>query len=127
MMEVIKGSDLKLLLKRKGLTQEFISESLGINRSQISRYFTDDVVPTYPFVIKVAALAGLSIDDLIKHDKKEVKAFNEPQAAYHRTEKPEVITIDNLGTIIREMQNKIQDLQKDLKVLKEKEKRKEFA
>jgi len=127
-MEVIKGSDLKLLLKKKGITQVYLEKELDVPQSLISRYLSDDVVPTYPFIIKLAALAGLSIDDLVVKGKADVKIMaSEPQASYQRTEKPETITIDNLGIIIREMQNKIQDLQKDLKVLKEKEKQKEFA
>lgn len=121
-MEVIKGSDLKLLLKRKGITQNKLSEDLGIDRTQISRYFTDDVIPTYPFIIKVAALAGLSIDDLVKYGKKEVTAFHEPQAEYVRTEKPEKqIPLDDLGKVIREMQTKISELQKEVRELKKRE------
>ena len=121
-MEVIKGSDLKLLLKRKGITQSKLSEDLGIDRTQMSRYFTDDVIPTYPFILKVAALAGLSIQDLVKFDKKEVKAFNEPQVEYIRTEIAEKsIALDDLGKIIRDMQTKITELQKEVKELKKRE------
>lgn len=121
-MEVIKGSDLKLLLKRKGITQSKLSEDLGIDRTQMSRYFTDDVIPTYPFILKVAAVAGLSIEDLVKFDKNEVKAFNEPQVEYIRkeiAEKP--IALDDLGKIIRDMQTKITELQKEVKELKKRE------
>jgi len=121
-MEVIKGSDLKLLLKRKGITQVFLEKELEVQQSLISRYLTDDVVPPYHFVLKVAALAGLSIEDLVKYDKKEVKAFHEPQAEYFRTEKTDkAIPIDDLGKIIREMQTKITELQKEVKELKKRE------
>ena len=130
-MEVIKGSDLKLLLKKKGITQKFLSESLGIHMTTISRYFTNDIMMPATFILRVAVLADLKIENLVKYkDTEKLILFaNESQAEYKVTSKKEIdsINVDDLSIIIRGIQNKIQDIQKDLKVLKEKEKRKEFA
>jgi transcriptional regulator with XRE-family HTH domain len=115
-MEVIKGSDLKLLLKRKGITQELLSEKTGVVRSSISRYFTDEVTMPYHFLLKVAALSGLQIKDLIKYSDQEViiKA-KEPPAEYNVIKKDyDDMTLDDLGTIIRNMQEKIAELQKQV-------------
>jgi len=60
-MDVIKGSDLKLLLKRRGISSTYLSEMLSIHKSQISRYFTDDITMPASFLLKVAKLAGLFI------------------------------------------------------------------
>lgn len=118
-MEVIKGSDLKLLLKRKGITQDILSKKLGVDRSQISRYFTDDVVPTYPFILKVAVISGLEIKDLVKYDNDEVIIkTKEPPAEYQlKYRVDEEISVDDLGQVIRNMQEKIAELQKQVRQL----------
>lgn len=118
-MEVIKGSDLKLLLKRKGITQDTLSEKTGVVRSSISRYFSDDVTMPYHFLLKVAAIAGLELKDLVKYtDKEVIIQSKEPAPEYNVTKKEDDdISIDDLGNVIRAMQEKIQELQKQVRQL----------
>ena len=95
-MDVIKGSDLKLLLKRKGITSTYLSEKLSIHKSQISRYFTDDIAMPANFIVKVAKLASLEISDLIKMDKDDI--VSEPAVPYKKIEK--MSTPANVDVII---------------------------
>ena len=88
-MDVIKGSDLKLLLKRRGITSTYLSEMLSIHKSQISRYFTDDITMPASFLLKVAKLANLEMSDLIKEDGISTNIVSEPMAVYGRTVKNE--------------------------------------
>jgi transcriptional regulator with XRE-family HTH domain len=124
-MEVIKGSNLKLLLKKKGITQKFLSESLGIHMTTISRYFTDDVAMPATFVLRVAVLADFQIEDLVKYHKSEklILVANETQAEYKTEVKKDVdsIKVDDLGKVIRDIQTSIVEMKKEIKRLKQNE------
>lgn len=61
----IKGSELKIILKKKRITQNMLSDFFGIHRTTISRYFTDDIQMPASFILKVAVYAKLDIKDLI--------------------------------------------------------------
>jgi len=43
-IQVIKGSELKLLLKRKKIFQADLVRDLGYNQTTVSRYFTGDLL-----------------------------------------------------------------------------------
>ena len=74
-IELIKGSKLKILLKRKGILSKHITEAFGLNRTTVSRYFTDDMAMPATFIVKVAFYAKLNIEDLIIGDHDDVEDF----------------------------------------------------
>lgn len=123
-MDVIKGSDLKLLLKKKGISSAYLSESLSIHKSQISRYFTDDVAMPAIFILKVAKLADLEISDLIKEDGISTKVASEPMAVYERTVKkePKAVTHDievsingmSITKYIRMVEQRLADMERSV-------------
>jgi transcriptional regulator with XRE-family HTH domain len=74
-IDLIKGSKLKILLKRKGILSKHITEAFGLNRTTVSRYFTDDMAMPATFIVKVAFYAKLDINDLITGDPNDVQDF----------------------------------------------------
>ncbi|HMR88770.1 MAG TPA: helix-turn-helix transcriptional regulator [Saprospiraceae bacterium] len=86
-MNVINGSELALILKKKGIKQKTICEKLDIDQTLVSKYYNN--VHTMPgdFIIKVAKLAGLEISDLIKSDDLPVNIVNEPSEIYEKSDK----------------------------------------
>lgn len=65
MSNIISGQSLKLLLKKKGISQQDIIKQFGMHQTTVSRYFTErDKMPA-DFLLKVAAYAGLRLEDLI--------------------------------------------------------------
>lgn len=122
----IKGSELKLLLKRKGITSLMVSDNLNINRTQLSRYFTDDVAMPANFILRVAAYANLSIDDLIK---KQNDTASEPTVPYIKsidksktTSGIQIIIGDTyIEDIINTLQSEIEKINQELTLLKNKE------
>lgn len=76
-LKLIKGSYLKILLKRKKISQKELCDEFGFNRTTVSRYFSDDMAMPANFIIKVAAYSGLSISDLTEgNDIKSEKSTN---------------------------------------------------
>jgi transcriptional regulator with XRE-family HTH domain len=66
MSDIISGKSLKLLLKKKGISQQDIIKEFGMHQGTASRYFTErDKMPA-DFLLKVAAYAGLQLKDLIE-------------------------------------------------------------
>jgi transcriptional regulator with XRE-family HTH domain len=63
-IKLISGKKLKILLKRKGISQQELIKKFGFHQTTISRYFTDDQAMPASFIIKVAAYAGLTLDQL---------------------------------------------------------------
>jgi transcriptional regulator with XRE-family HTH domain len=80
-IELIKGSQLKILLKRKGIMSKDITETFNLNKTTVSRYFTDDMQMPASFIIKVAAYAGLSLEDLIEGDIYQIIDMSDDVAA----------------------------------------------
>lgn len=74
-IDLIKGSKLKILLKKKGILSKHITEAFGLNRTTVSRYFTDDIAMPATFIVKVAFYAKLNIHDLITGDPNDVQDF----------------------------------------------------
>lgn len=72
-MDVIKGSDLKLLLKKKGISQKDLIDSLGFNQTVISRYYNDKNEMPASFLLKVAKMAGLKMSDHFPDVGKTIK------------------------------------------------------
>lgn len=129
-MEVIKGSDLKLLLKKKGISQKDLIDSLGFNQTVISRYYNDKNEMPASFLLKVAKLAGLDMSDLIKEDSISTNIVSEPMAVYGRTVKnePKAVTPDievsikgmSLSAYIQMVEQRLADMERSVMDLQKK-------
>lgn len=62
------GNHLFQARKRKGLSQEDVAERLGVSRQTISKWETDETLPDIRQAKSLAALYGLSLDELIEFD-----------------------------------------------------------
>jgi transcriptional regulator with XRE-family HTH domain len=62
------GTNLKLLRKRKRLSQEEMAAELGLNRSTYSGYENGVAQPNIESLIAIASFHAVSIDDLLKSD-----------------------------------------------------------
>lgn len=61
------NSNIKFLRKKKALTQESLSEALGISRSKLAGYELT-VTPPLDILVKIAEYFNVSLDILIKED-----------------------------------------------------------
>ncbi len=76
MSDIISGQSLKLLLKKKGISQQDIIKQFGMHQGTVSRYFTErDKMPA-DFLLRVAAYAKLSLSDLIKGGLPEAQVID---------------------------------------------------
>ena len=62
------GKNLKLLRKRKALTQQELADKLGIRRSSIGAYEECRATPKYETLENISEFFGVSIDLLVKED-----------------------------------------------------------
>lgn len=132
-MDVIKGSDLKLLLKKKGISQKDLIDSLGFNQTVISRYYNDKNEMPASFLLKVAKLAGLEMSDLLKEDGISTKIASEPMAVYERTIKnePKAVTPDievcingmSIAAYIQMVEQRLADMERSVMDLQKKSNR----
>lgn len=82
MIDLISGPKLKLLLKRKGISQTDISGEFNIAPNQVSRYFTGRNEMPARFIVKVAAYAGLTLKDITEgHIDTPIKEIPDNSAA----------------------------------------------
>lgn len=71
-MNLAIGNKIKLLRKKHHLTQEQLSEHLGISFQSISKWENNIALPDITFVPTIAAFFGVSIDELFNYDLKEI-------------------------------------------------------
>ena len=62
------GEKLRNARKHEGLTQEQLSEKLGISRSAVAKWETDNGIPDISNLIALSDEFGLSLDELIKEN-----------------------------------------------------------
>ena len=62
------GEKLRNARKQEGLTQEQLSEKLGISRSAVAKWETDNGIPDISNLISLSDEFGLSLDELIKEN-----------------------------------------------------------
>lgn len=60
------GETLKELRTRRGMTQEFVAESLGISRQAVSKWENGSSEPSTTNLIAIANLYGIEPEELIK-------------------------------------------------------------
>lgn len=85
-MSLIKGSDLKIKLKRKKVKIDDIVNQYGLVRTTVSRYLNDHMAMPATFIIQVAEFTGMSIDEFIEggttkgqHDQDIDKSITEEE------------------------------------------------
>lgn len=62
------GNSLFHARKKCGLTQEKVAEKLGVSRQTVSKWETGETIPDIYQSKKMAALYGVSLDELIEFD-----------------------------------------------------------
>lgn len=63
---LIKGSELKLILKKKKVSQKDLCEALGYNQATASRYFTDNLSLSAQFLVDVMIYAKIGLREVIE-------------------------------------------------------------
>lgn len=138
-INLIKGSDLKIKLKKMGISSVDLCRAFGYNKTTVSRYFTDDMQMPASFIVKVAKYANLKVSDLIEGDidphtidieyneiHDTVSLVAEPLPTYSKAapiyddEEPVIDTssiitkLDELSGIVDFIKTKIDDIKRDV-------------
>lgn len=71
------GKKLKKARQDSGLTQEKVSEKIEVSRQTISNWENEKSYPDIVSVIKLGELYGISLDELLKGDKKMIEHLEE--------------------------------------------------
>lgn len=66
------GAKLKLLRKGQGLTQQQLSDRIGVAKSVVSYYESGDRYPSYDVIIKIAHIFHTTIDYLLDESRTRV-------------------------------------------------------
>ena len=106
-MDQIKvGAFLKHLRKEKGITQEKLSEELGVSGRTISRWETGKNMPDISLLVEIAEFFDVSIPEIIKGERKsedmkeEEKEVAETMSDYAKAEKEQLVkSIRNMSII----------------------------
>lgn len=70
------GEKLKTLLKENGMTQEDLSERLGVSRQAVGKWVNDRGMPEVDKLVQISNLFGCSLDYLLKEECMEKPAPN---------------------------------------------------
>ncbi len=60
------SKNLKILRAKQGLSQKELADQLHVERSTVSGWETKDRVPDVEMLIKLAAVLGTTVDNLLK-------------------------------------------------------------
>ena len=71
------GQKLKSARVEAGLTQENVAETIGVSRQTISNWENNRFYPDIISVISLSDLYSISLDDLLKEDKKMIEYLEE--------------------------------------------------
>jgi transcriptional regulator with XRE-family HTH domain len=71
-IELIKGSVLKIKLKRKGIKIDDLLEAFNFNRVMVSKYVNNKAAMPATFIIKVMKYANFTVDDMIEGPDKYI-------------------------------------------------------
>lgn len=72
------GQKLTALRKARGLTQEELSEAVGVTRQTISKWELDASTPDLDYLCKLCDLFGVTADYLIRAEKETVASSDTP-------------------------------------------------
>lgn len=127
-IDCISGSELRNLVRSRGIRNRDLEEALVMPQTVISRYLNDHVAMPASFIVKVAAICGFTISDLITGpDADKVPVFipptdtpdtaAEPVPVYGENLIPvsQALDIPSLLSIIQQMQDTIRRMDKQLK------------
>jgi transcriptional regulator with XRE-family HTH domain len=62
------GEKLRTLRKRRGLTQEQISQMLEVSRPYVAKLERGEKMPNAPMILKVADIFGVTADQLMRDE-----------------------------------------------------------
>ncbi len=71
------GSKLKNARTKIGMTQEKVAEEIGVSRQTISNWENNRSFPDIVSIISLSNLYSVSLDELLKEDKKMIEYLNE--------------------------------------------------
>lgn len=71
------GKKLKEARVNSGLTQESVAEKLNVTRQTMSNWENEKFYPDIIYVIELSNLYGVSLDELLKGDKKMIEHLEE--------------------------------------------------
>ena len=74
------GQKLTALRKARGMTQEELSEAIGVTRQTISKWELDTSTPDLDYLCKLCDLFGVTADYLIRPEREEVETTTPPAA-----------------------------------------------
>jgi len=119
-MRSILGSELKILLKRKGIMQSDIVRQFNVDQPLMSRYMTDKTKMPYDLFITIAYKFGLQITDLVVDDFKKypdieesVMTLQEPTAAELMEKYGRKNQIEKLAAEVAAINEQLQNLMKN--------------
>ncbi len=62
------GEKLRTLRKQQGLTQERVSNMLGVSRPYVAKMERGEKMPNAPMIIKIADIFGVTADQLMRDE-----------------------------------------------------------
>lgn len=78
------GAFLKQLRTDSGKTQEQLAERLGVNHRTVSRWETGRTMPDFTLLIELGRLYGVTVDELLEGERKEVTASEREEKAMEK-------------------------------------------
>lgn len=72
-MEMTLGKRIAALRKEKELKQDSVAEALGVSPQAVSKWENDQTCPDISLLPKLAALLGVSVDELLSGKKMELE------------------------------------------------------
>ena len=66
------GKRIAMLRRQKGLKQEDLANTLGISSQAVSKWENDQTCPDISLLPKLAELLGVTVDELLSGEKKEL-------------------------------------------------------
>lgn len=94
------GKKLKDARINSGFTQEKIAEKINVSRQTISNWETEKSYPDIISVIKLSELYSISLDDLLKGDKKMIEHLEESTNVVKSNQKLSIAIAINVFLLI---------------------------
>ena len=73
-MTIMIGENIKRLRTAKGLTQEQLSEAVGVTCAAVSKWERGDTFPDITMLFPLAHFFGVSLDELMGYDREKIEA-----------------------------------------------------
>ena len=127
-IELIKGSVLKIKLKRKGIKIDDLLEAFNFNRVMVSKYVNNKAAMPATFIIKVMKYANFTVDDMLEGPDKYITYTHpddapiaaEPVVTYLQAKSDNRPTIDisHLIDTISDLRAQMESLEQTINDLK---------